>query len=245
MRQSQRYRDLARRLYELRCCFLPEEFNDLGNYDRNELMMTSAYIILSHAEIESFIEDRARETASAAMKSWRDHKKVDCILIGLIGHYAKKIESGDPHDTHQKNNRKIDVNDMIMQSLNIFLKEINANNGIRESSIYKLLAPLGIGTESFDPTWIVDMDNYGRGRGEIAHISQRNYTTKKQINPEEELKMVYSLVRNGLKKLDLITEGLIKNVCVDDYIFILNNFQLSESECDISEAMSNLLPGQG
>jgi hypothetical protein len=242
MRQSQRYRDLTRRLYELRRCFLPEEFDPFGNYDRDTLMMASAYIVLAHAEIESFIEDRATETAIAAMKSWRDHKKVDCILIGLIGHYAKQIKNNDPDDTNQKINRKKDINDMITQSTNIFLNEIKANNGIRESSISKLLTPIGIGVESFDPTWILNMDNYGRGRGEIAHISQKNYTTKKQINPEEEFKMVNSLVRNGLKKLDFITEGLIKNAFVDDFVFILNYFQSSEPENEISEAMSNLFP---
>ena len=86
MRQSRRYIDFARRLYELRRCFLPEEFDPLGNYNRDTLMMASAYIVLAHAEIESFIEDRAKETAIAALNSWRDHKKVDCILIGLIGH---------------------------------------------------------------------------------------------------------------------------------------------------------------
>jgi len=48
-------------------------------------------------------------------------------------HYAKKIKNNDPNDTDQKINRKIDINDMITQSIEIFLKEIKANNGIRES----------------------------------------------------------------------------------------------------------------
>ncbi len=241
MRRSQRYRDFVKRLYELRRCFLPEEFDPLGNYDDDVLMKASAYIVLAHAEIESFIEDRAKETALAAIKSWKEHKKANCALIGLIGYYAK-IDNNKQDETDQKNQHKMNIIDIIDQSMGAFSREIEVNHGIRENNIYKLLTPIGIEMDSFDPTWIVNMENYGVGRGEIAHKSPNKYTTKKQINPEEEFNMVNSLVGDGLKKLDFIAEGLIKSLCVEDFAFILSHFQFSEPEYEIQAAMSNMFP---
>jgi len=235
MSRSQRYRDLVERLCELRHCFLPKKFDPYGNYDNGELLKASAYVVLVHAELESFIEDRARQTASASIKSWKDHKRANCVLVGLVAKYSKiyNVNEGG-------NNEKINITDQIDKSMEAFSKDIEGNHGIREYNISKLLTSIGIEMESFDATWILNMNNYSKKRGEIAHQSRKKYSTTKQINPEEEFKTVNSLVHDGLKKLDLITEGLIKGSHVINVDLILDDFQVKDPESEISEGIEGL-----
>jgi hypothetical protein len=238
MKRSQRYRDLVERLSELRHCFLPRKFDPLGNYDNETLLKASAYIVLAHAEIESFIEDRAQETALAAIKSWKEHKKANCVLIGLVAKYAK-VDNSSPNEINEKiENNKISIMDLVDRSITAFSNEIDKNHGIRGFNINKLLTPIGIEIGSFDPTWILNMESYGKRRGEIAHKSRTKYTAKKQINPEEEFETVNSLVGDGLKKLDFLTEGLIKGSAINDFDFMLGDFLFDDPESEISEAMS-------
>lgn len=48
--------DLQKRLSYLRNSMLPKKFDALGNYDDQTILLTEAYILLVHAEIESYIE---------------------------------------------------------------------------------------------------------------------------------------------------------------------------------------------
>lgn len=238
MRRSQRYRDLVERLSELRHCFLPKEFDPFGNYDNETLLKASAYIVLAHAEIESFIEDRAQETAFTAIMSWKEHKKTNFVLVGLVARYAKIDNLGQSEMNEKTDDKRMNIMNQIERSYTAFLGEIEGNHGIRAFNINGLLTPIGIEKATLDQTWILDMDSYGKRRGEIAHKSSKKYTTKIQINPEEEFKTVNSLVKNGLKELDFLTEGLIKGCAIDDFDFMLGDFRFNDPESDVSDGMS-------
>lgn len=237
MRRSQRYRDLVEKLCQLRHCFLPREFDPYGNYDSEALLKVSAYVVLVHAELESFIEDRARQTAFAAIKSWKEHKRANCVLIGLVAKYSK-IDN----QKEKANNEKINIEDQIDRSMKAFSNDVEGNHGIREYNINNLLSSIGIEMGSFDQTWILNMDNYSKKRGEIAHQSRKKYSTKKQLNPEEEFKTVNSLVKDGLQELDHLTEGLIRSNQVNNVVFMLDNFQVRDDEREISEGIAGLFP---
>lgn len=241
MRKSQRYRDLVESLCELRNCFLPEEFDPLGNYDDEALLKTSAYIVLAHAEIESFIEDRVEEAALAALKSWKEHRTATSVLIGLVGRYAKNDESNKIKINENDNrNRSIGISWLIDHSITAFHSEINENHGIRESNLNKMLIPIGIRLDSFDQAWIINMENFGKGRGEIAHKSRRKYTTKTQIDPRDEFRKVNRLLHDGLKKLDFLTEELITKTSIKDSELLLRDFYIDVPENEISDAMSRM-----
>lgn len=241
MRKSQRYRDLVKRLCKLRKCFLPGQFDPLGDYDEDALLKTLAYIVLAHAEIESFIEDKVEETAYVAIKSWKEHKNITTVLIGLVGRYAKNEGSNRMKiDEIASIKSTIDISELIERSITAFHSEIIGNHGIRISNLNKMLIPIGIGLDNFNQTWIINMDNFGRGRGEVAHKSMRKYTTKTLIDPKDEFNNVNLLIRDGLKKLDFLTEELITKTSVENSEFLLRDFCLNEPESEISDAMSHM-----
>ena len=60
---------LVHRLRELRSIFLPAP-HPMGQYSSADYDRTSALVLLMHAEIEWFLEERCREVAGAVVASW-------------------------------------------------------------------------------------------------------------------------------------------------------------------------------
>ena len=69
---SRRWKALSRQLEELRRQFLPTAFDPLGNYPKplRVQAQTRAFLVLSHAELESFLEEWAKDIAQAAEGLW-------------------------------------------------------------------------------------------------------------------------------------------------------------------------------
>src|ERR1700746_382487 len=81
---SARYRQLARRLAELRAHLLPIEFSPTGVYAKHELDKARAYRVLVHAEIEAYLEDSARRIANESLKQWKATQKARSVIVSLV-----------------------------------------------------------------------------------------------------------------------------------------------------------------
>lgn len=92
-----------------------------------------------------------------------------------------------------------------------FAGSVKKNHGIKEKNLLKLLLPVGVEADSLDQTWLATMNSFGERRGEAAHRSTGSHRATQQVNPKDELKIVKSLIRDGLKVIDRTIDSLIIN----------------------------------
>lgn len=214
MSKSEKYRHLVKELYVLRCHLLPKEFDPTGNYTPEILTRASMFKVLAHAEIESYIEERSWDTAIAAVNSWQKKKKTSRTLLGLLAFSDLKMEKPPNSLRPKKANsqsswkNKLDLSIKINQAMDIYHKAIENNHGIKEEHLLRLLLPIGFDINNLDPVWVADMNSFGEGRGKIVHTSASKWA-KQQLDPKNELKIVKSLLRNGIKSLDDKIEELL------------------------------------
>ena len=216
--RSARYLELVREIHELRLYLLPEAFDPSGDYTQEELVKALAFRVLAHAELESYMEDRAFDVAKAAANAWKHEKIPSCTLMGLLAFSGRSMEAppetikpDDENRTREWNDR-IHLSNKIEIAMKSFAYMIKNNNGIKEKNILGLLLPIGVDANTLDHTWLVAMDNFGIKRGDAAHRSSGEIFTTQQINPADEWKAVKSLLRTGLCKVDDNIDEIITNL---------------------------------
>jgi len=97
MPRSKRWKDLRQEIAALRKQFLPDPFHPLGQYaDAARVQAhTRAFLVLSHAEIESYLEGWAKEIARAAERVWPAPGSEDTelgVLMELeVGHGETEV----------------------------------------------------------------------------------------------------------------------------------------------------------
>lgn len=79
-----------------------------------------------------------------------------------------------------------------------FSQKVRDNHGIKEKNFKTLILPTGIDLCDIDGTWLTNLDDFGKLRGEVAHSTKR---ATGQINPQDEYQRV-NLLLDGLKQLD-------------------------------------------
>ena len=217
MAASPQYQHLVREHAKLRRDLLPMGFDPIGDYPDKVLTATFAYRVLSHAEIESYLEDRVHETALMAVKTWKDKRKTSKTLLGLLAFSGQEIESPpNAIDLSQPTQPpawqdKIKLSDRIDVAMNIFSYAVKNNHGIKEDNIHRLLLPIGIELDELDTTLIADLNSFAKERGEVAHLSASKYRTKQQINPKEELTRVKSIIAR-LIDIDRLIDKLLLEI---------------------------------
>ncbi len=190
MPTSRRFRALVNRLDTLRHNFLSKQFSPIGKYTAREHDLTRAYVLLAHAEIESYVEDRAKEIAQRAETRWSKagaHSRVIRRLVGF--HKLKNLRPWEPFDKST---------DTIRAALNSYDSLIRNNHGIKENNVRTVLYPIGIEYADLNITWLVNLEAFGKRRGLLAHSSIK---TLQPPDPETEFKNVGDILK-GLKGLD-------------------------------------------
>src|SRR5258708_12724498 len=93
MPRSKRWKDLRQEIAALRKQFLPDPFHPLGQYaDAARVQAhTRAFLVLSHAEIESYLEGWAKEIARPAERVWLSSAKITAPLAFLLATLPKRI----------------------------------------------------------------------------------------------------------------------------------------------------------
>jgi len=191
---SKRLTNLKREIGTLRQQFLPDPFNPLGVYPKPTRVQahTRAFLVLSHAEIESFFEEWAREIARASEVVWLSSNKITEPLGFLLATLADRIEIPV---TLVGPNIKDSPTRLAEASVNLFqryYKQINANHGIKEKNVLGLLAPLGLPSAAVGSTLLPNLDYLGALRGTHAHNSAKAVLS--WLDPETEYKRVTDLV---------------------------------------------------
>ena len=164
------YKHLSLRLDELRRKFLEKELckeaQDPCTFDP-DLDCIAAFKLLFHAEIEIFLEEKAKErivqieSAISSNLPWqRDNPQIFAMQSLLC--------CGDPLPP------KFDHGDLSARLKALLGKakaKIAENNGIKEASFVALSLIAGKTTEELSSTITATLNSFGSERGEIAHKS--------------------------------------------------------------------------
>jgi hypothetical protein len=214
---STRYRGLVDEIKRLREDLLPVRFNRSGRYSRKDETKTLSYRVLVHAEIEAYLEDRVWDIALEAVKIWKEKNKVSKIILALLAFSGRLMEkppnSMYPEQQSQtdKWDEKIKLSKKIDLAMNDFHRVLEQNHGIKEENVMSMLLPIGVDCEDLDVVLLADLNSYGESRGIVAHKSSQAYRTQQQLDPNEELKKVKTLVKD-LNKIDSLLNKLIINL---------------------------------
>lgn len=195
---SARYKYLTGRLGELRRRLLPKEFSPTGAYNMQQYDKVRAYRLLVHAEVESYLEDRARDVATSAYNKWlRDHRPRS-VLISLLAFHLQQEGLSAQKLREVLGGSRRHTDDSVKSANQSYNKMLSDNNGIKEENVLRILLPLGIEAGDLDSAWLTTIHDFGRKRGETAHTSIR---TQQPPDPESELRIVSEIV-GGLRKID-------------------------------------------
>lgn len=205
MQTSIRFKEMRTRLTELRHHMLPAKFSPTGDYSDRQLDRTRGYRVLVHAEIESYLEDVAREAVTQAIQEWKNKKKPSMILLAFLAAYHSAWNSNDEKENEEivrlakaRSRVKDTINEAIDIAQRQYITNVRDNHGVKEMNFKRLIIPLGIEINDLDGTWLTNLDNFGTRRGETAHKAKR---ATGMVNPEDEYRIVQNLVK-GLKELD-------------------------------------------
>lgn len=181
------------------------EFSPTGAYNPEDEDRARGYRLLVHAEIESYLEDQAIQVIKDKIDAWRINRTPSNLILSFLACYHSGwVESDDDNNLRiielSKSRKRIKevISEIIDQAQAQFIQILRNNHGVREKNLKKLILPTGVELSDLDPSWIADLDDFGKQRGEIAH--KANMTTG-AINPEDEYKRVKNLLI-GLIQLD-------------------------------------------
>lgn len=199
MAHSRGFRELSRRVQQLRKRLLPRRFSPLGRYSPVELDHARAYTLLICAEIEHFLEQRASLVADSAFTAWTSGNRSTKVIVNLLARVAPLSFDG-------KGPGSATTSTIVGKCLGHYKERIRSNNGIGSGSLHSLLAPIGIDLDSFDPIWLGTVNSFVQRRGERAHASHIVHL----IDPASELQDV-EMIMKGLKLIDAEMEQLLRS----------------------------------
>ncbi len=177
------------RLYDktlLNISILKKDFyfeNDTGEMSSKEENSMKAFIVLSHAEIENFLEQICLNVLEYQFEICLKEKKAGLILASLF--------------MWSKDDKPNNYNDRINRSHNIISKYksvVADNHGIKRQHIKKLLDPLGISIDNYSVDLLNDIEMLASHRNNIAHTNQKQI--KHQLNFRDIILLVDRIMAN-------------------------------------------------
>lgn len=166
-----------------------------------------SFRVLSHAEVETYLEDRALDIATTALKSWKDGKFVSIVTFHLLGFGG--VETGRPPQTLEAPDAqkakdwpsKVAIDDRLTRCVSGFYHRVSKeNHGVKEQNIVDMLLPLGFDMSLCDPLFMQKMSNFGEARGSVAHTSGMAHI-KKAVDPKDEY-LILKDILEGLRPID-------------------------------------------
>lgn len=198
---SRRWQVLSRQTEELRRQFLPAAFHPLGTYSKARQVQsyTRAFLVLAHAEIESFLEDWAKDIARASEKLWLAKSIFSSPLVYLMWCHGERLDLPKAPSGSGTKDLPERFSEASLKLYPHYYKEIKDNHGIKEHNFLTLFLPLGLPLSALGATLLANLDSFGALRGVHAHHSAKAVVSV--LDPETEFRRVTSLVEE-LKRLD-------------------------------------------
>lgn len=188
-------RNLQRRVLQLQGRFIPQ-LSPTGYYNDKQYDFVRAYIVLAHAEMEEYLEGRAREITASSLLRWKNKKKVNRCIASLLLHHDK-AHTPKPHDS---------TTHIHCAARTYETSVVNQNHGIKEDNLFDLFVPLGLDKSEVSTSLLIDLTNFGSARGQVAHTSARKVQTPP--DPQTFLLQVGSIM-NELEAFDTTTREMM------------------------------------
>lgn len=174
-----------------------------------------AFRLMSHAEIENYLEDCVVEVALAADNAWKTGRKVSestlCLLAFSGQNFSKPPETINSPSANQNKNwkQKLDPDHRLSKAITEFIRSVKLDNhGITERCILAMLLPIGVSYTKIDGLLLTEINDFAKKRGLSAHLGQKTYVTN-EINPFDELNQVDRILL-GLESIDAEIGRIIK-----------------------------------
>lgn len=219
MAGSNRYRELSHGVRSLGRALLPSRFDPTGSYRSAERVHLRAvsFRILVHAEVESFLEDRAYELFDVGWQAWRNHNVPNRVITALLAFSGMMTASppsklgADP--ANQKTNE--DLKHHVEKAQAVWRASHRTNHGVKEANVLALLLPLGVAHDKLDTTLLADLTSFGTERGAVAHRSsvQVGQYSDPQVEKSRARQLVASLlaidalIDSGIREVRLLEEA--------------------------------------
>ncbi len=204
------YRDLQKRVEELRAHFIAFTVPPDRSPEPKEIDCIAAFRLLAHAEIEWYIEERTRSSILVAGEIWRNSKVITRSLLNLL-----QIFPPIAWDIKQQGLDVTDIDSTLEMCQRKAMDAIANNHGIREASFRILASFCGCLSGDIDQTLVNTMNTYGHLRGELAH--KRTDRVPQIPSPEDEYASATAII-SGLEQFDLAVERITGNplLCSSD-----------------------------
>jgi hypothetical protein len=131
-RNPQSYTDLKARLDALATSLLPEP-SLVGRYTAKEKDLIHAYVLLAHAEIETFCEQIALDAVLRAQRKSKSGKCEKLISRLIFVYAAKKQENLEPFSES-----------VMIKACENYKKDIDQNHGVKARNVLRIFLPLGL-----------------------------------------------------------------------------------------------------
>jgi hypothetical protein len=195
MAKSDRFVQMEGRLSDLRTHFLPTTFSLIGQYSARDLDQARGFVVLAHAEVESYFEDRAREKLDEAEKEWKSKRRCTPLMTRLLNYHCARSAKGDGWSP------SLPTDESVGRAVNFYSSELSQNHGIKEKNILSMLLPIGIEHDAINATLLGTLDSFGGTRGRVAHLSIKAHQA---IDP----KTVSDVVGNVMPDLERLDENI-------------------------------------
>jgi len=196
------YRELGRRFSSLRKSLLPPKFNPTGTYTDAWLDRTRGYLLLTHAETEHYLETVVKKLVTRQVAEWQNHRRATSVLLALTLSFKLAWSIGRDADFEAfskalLSERKIDksVTELVVAANTQFHIKVRENHGIKEENLKTLLIPIGFDMTQLDPSLLIEMENFGRIRGENAHQSGKVVALLDPKTEYDRVDGIYALLR--------------------------------------------------
>jgi len=188
--QSEYYQNLEHSVQIIGSTLIPDTRDD-GDYTEEEIIKIRSYRLLTHAEIEYYFEQIAKNIVTRSYEFWIENPQhCNHFLIALVNFVP--IEDILSKDISQVRTEEIQFEERVKKQVNSYKKIIKANNGIRKKDMSKLLLPLGVNLDHVDAL-ISTLDSLGGKRGAVAHCSIKANVT---LDPVTEVNTIQDILQN-------------------------------------------------
>lgn len=130
----------------------------------------AAFRLLTHAELEGYFESKVRDALSILDHAFKQDKVLTAGFAALIYLYLSK-ERRQPIWPDLPRDDNSYVKQLAQDALGFGRQFVNANNGIKETSIHVMSALMGFFPDELDSILVNELNQYGKKRGDVAHSS--------------------------------------------------------------------------
>lgn len=132
-------------------------------YTHAEFARARAFVVLSHAAIEDYLEGICLEVVDKSIYAFQSDDRARTSLLALLS-YGSKIDvpssfAGGPWG----------VRGLLKESRKALRSWTDANNGVKAKDVLRLLLPVGVKETDMGSAWLQHMDDLGELRGRVAH----------------------------------------------------------------------------